>query len=452
MGGLLAARALIGPYERVTILDRDTLPAGSGDRKGVPQGRHVHVLLARGVKLLEAMFPGLQAELEAEGVPVVRDWAGLLFAFGNHRFALPDGPIPDPAYFASRPKLEQRVRARVQALAGIEILDCTEVSGLLSTPHAHRVTGVRIHRDGAAAELGADLVVDATGRTGRASVWLAALGYPPAREEELPVDLVYATRQIRTTGDAVGGTTGALIGHHPGKPRALGFACAEAGRAFVTVAGYGAHHPPTDDAGFDAFLAGVAPPALASALSAAEALGPVVTHRYPSNLRRHYQELKRFPDGFLVFGDALCSFNPLYGQGMTVAALQAQALRKCFARAGAGQGDLAARFFSAAAEPIDLAWQFAVGADLALPEIAGPRNARTRLVNRWIARVQAAAETEPVVSEAFLRVINFLDPPTRLFAPGILRRVLHPAAAAPGLAQSSGAQPDSAALSGAARN
>jgi 2-polyprenyl-6-methoxyphenol hydroxylase-like FAD-dependent oxidoreductase len=437
MGGLLAARALIGPYDRVTLLDRDTLPTGADSRKGVPQGRHVHVLLSGGSELLGTMFPGILDELEADGVPVVRDWAEVAFTVGNHPFALPLGPVSTPLYLASRPELEFRVRARVGALPGIEILDGAEVSGLLSTPGGDRVIGVKVRRDGVETELGADLVVDATGRTGRAPVWLAALGYEAAPEEELPIDLMYATRQVRAEDVEVDGVMAALIGQYPGMPRAFFVCPVEGGRALVTVAGYGAHHPPTDDAGFDAFVASVAPPTLAAAIAGAESLGPVITHRFPSNLRRHYNKLDRFPVGFLVFGDAFCSFNPLYGHGMTVSALQAEALRRCLVR---GEGDLAPRFFKAAAKPIDVAWQFAVGADLAMPEIEGKRSAQIRVLNRYVARVQVAAETEPAVSEAFLRVIHFLDPPSRLFAPAILRRVLRPAVSAP-TRSTSGADP-----------
>jgi 2-polyprenyl-6-methoxyphenol hydroxylase-like FAD-dependent oxidoreductase len=428
MGGLLAARALIGPYDRVTILDRDKLPTCAESRKGVPQGRQVHVLLSGGAQLLGTMFPGILEELAANGVPVVREWSALAFTVGNHRLALPVGAVDPPAYLVSRPELELRVRGRVGALSGIEILDGSEVSGLLSTRGAERVTGVKVQRDGVEAELTADLVVDATGRTGRAPVWLAALGYAQAPEEELAIDLMYATRQVKATGADLDGVQATLIGHYPGMPRTFFAVRAEGERVYVTGAGYGAHQPPGDEAGFDAFVASVAPPRLVSALAAAEPLGPVITHRFPSNLRRHYQKLDRFPGGFLVFGDALCSFNPVYGEGMTVCAFQAQALRRCLSR---GEDDLARRFFRAAAKPIEVAWQFSVGADLALPEIEGRRTARMRFLNRYIARLQAAAETEPAVSEAFLRVLNFLDPPARLFSPDILRRVLRPAAAAP---------------------
>jgi 2-polyprenyl-6-methoxyphenol hydroxylase-like FAD-dependent oxidoreductase len=162
-------------------------------------------------------------------------------------------------------------------------------------------------------------------------------------------------------------------------------------------------------------------------VQAAEPLTGIVTHRFPANLRRRYDKLARLPAGFLVFGDAYCSFNPLYGQGMTVAALQAEALRATLQRAteaDARSAELPRRFFAAAAKPVDVAWQFAIGGDLSLPQVAGVRTAQVRATNAYVARIIAAGERNPKVSEAFLRVLAFLDPPERLFAPDVAGRIL----------------------------
>ncbi|NUT95531.1 MAG: 2-polyprenyl-6-methoxyphenol hydroxylase-like oxidoreductase, partial [Saccharothrix sp.] len=144
-------------------------------------------------------------------------------------------------------------------------------------------------------------------------------------------------------------------------------------------------------------------------------------HRFPASLRRRYEKLRRFPEGLLVFGDAMCSFNPIYGQGMTVAALEAEALRRCLRQ---GEHDLARRFFRAAAKIIDPVWQLNAGGDLALPEIPGRRPPVTRAVNRYVARLQRVAGHDPVVAKAFVRTIGLLDPPSSMFAPRVLARVL----------------------------
>ncbi len=431
MGGMLAARALLGPYASVTLLDRDSLPTDGNDRRGVPQGRHTHLLLSRGAEILGAMFPGLLADFAADGAQVLNHWQQGNVSLGGHQFTLPDGPAEPPIYASSRPFLESRVRTRLAAMRGIEFRSETEVTGLVTTPGAERVTGVRLRHDGVESELSADLVVDSTGRGGRAPVWLSELGYPAPVENRLPIDLQYVTRRVRMPVDALGDVRIVVVGPRPSLPRGMFLLALEDGQWIHTTTGYAEHKPPSDPAGFEAFNATVAPPAVVEALRTAEPITDLVIHRFPANLRRRYEKLDRFPQAFLVVGDAICSFNPLYGQGMTVAALQAQALRRCLLRPDRRGRDLAPRFFEAAAKPVDVAWQFALGGDLALPVVPGPRSAQVKVLNAWAAKVEEAAASDPVVAECFLRVTGFLDPPTDLFSPDIVRRVLRRTPAVP---------------------
>ena len=149
--------------------------------------------------------------------------------------------------------------------------------------------------------------------------------------------------------------------------------------------------------------------------------GSVIRYGFPHSQRRRYEGLRRFPRGYLLLGDALASFNPIYGQGMTAAACQAIALEAALA---AGDGGLAKRFFRAAAKVIDPPWQLAVSSDLALPNVPGPRPLPVRIVNAYIARLQRAATHDPEVSLAFIRVIHLVAAPASLFAPRIFLRVI----------------------------
>jgi 2-polyprenyl-6-methoxyphenol hydroxylase-like FAD-dependent oxidoreductase len=423
MAGLLAARTLSEAYEQVTVLDRDALPDGFDGRRAVPQGRHAHALLPRGLACMDELLPGFGAELIADGAETAAALEEKRFVIGGHPLAR--ASTGRRSVLAGRPFIEGHVRRRVRALPGVELRERCDVLGLTASRDGARVTGVRILRraDGSSEEtFAADLVVAATGRAARVPAWLEGLGYAPPEEDRLSIDVSYATRHLRLPEGALGGDKLILIGAVPGRPRQLFLFAQEGGQWILSVGGYGAgHRPPSDPDGFAAFAATVAPPDVLAALETAEPLDEIVTHRFPTSLRRRYERLRRFPAGLLVCGDAVCSFNPTYGQGMTVAAAEAVALRDCLAR---GEHDLARRFFAAASTPIAHAWELSVGADLALPEVQGRRSARTRLLNRYLRRLRATAEHDVAVAGAFSAVIAMHAPPRHLVHPRVAARVL----------------------------
>jgi 2-polyprenyl-6-methoxyphenol hydroxylase-like FAD-dependent oxidoreductase len=430
VAGLLAARVLSDRFDHVTVVERDLLPAAPDHRRGVPQGRHVHALHPRGLQVLEELFPGLAATLHDDGVPEVNSLHEVWVEFGGH---LLDG---SPASLAtlvvpSRPLLEARIRERVLAIPNLETREHTSAVGPVATRDRRRVTGVCVTdiAGGTPEELAADLVVDCTGRAAHGPVWLCQLGYERPEEEQVRVGISYVSVPVRLPADAAVEQM-VFVGIRPGRPYGMALFGYEGGTSILTVAVMGGEPPAPELEAMLARIEGVAPPHVMAALRRAEQQDLPTVFKFPASRRRRYDRLRRLPDGFVPLGDSLCSFNPVYGQGMTVAAMQALALRE--ALGGADRG-LPRRFLRAARRPVDVAWDLAVGADLALPEVEGERTRRVRLINAWVDRVLTAAESDPVVAAQFVRVIGMLDAPTALFRPAIARRVLRrtPAVAAP---------------------
>jgi 2-polyprenyl-6-methoxyphenol hydroxylase-like FAD-dependent oxidoreductase len=423
MGGLLAARVLSDSYETVTVVERDVLPDDVANRRGVPQGRHVHALLGRGSQVLAELFPGFLDELVRAGVPVLdyTDLSKVFVSLAGHQM-LRTGAfrgIP-PVFIPSRPLLECLVRRRVRETANITLLEGYDVVDLTSTTARDRVTGARVRsRDGGSERvLRADLVTDATGRGARTPAFLDALGYGRPVEDQVAVRVAYSSQLLRIPPGTLKELM-VLVGGPPGRPAGMACFGHEDDTWMFTVAGIAGREPPSEPAEMLAFAEGLAPAHVLGAIRAGEPLTEVCRFRFPESRWRRYDKMRRFPAGLLVFGDAICSFNPVYGQGMTVAALQALALRQCLHR---GADGLARRYFRAAAKPIGVAWRFAVGADLNLPEVEGPRPLSLRLTNRYVDRVQTATESDLVVAEQFTKVVALIDPPTRLLHPKMMIR------------------------------
>ncbi|MFH0243917.1 FAD-dependent oxidoreductase [Streptomyces sp. HK10] len=427
LAGLTAARALADAYERVTVLDRDALPADPAPRRGVPQGRQLHVLLARGAQALEELFPGFLGELLAAGATRADTQGEAHWYLDGHLLhPAPSGVI---SYGASRPQVEHHVRARVAALPGVAIRERAEALGPVTGPDRGRVTGVRVRpRAGGAGEPGeetipADLVVDASGRGSRAPAWLEELGYPRPRQTRVRADVVYVTRHFRREPHHIGGRSGVALVPFPGLPRGGAIVSEREDRFAVVLFGLLGEEPPADEAGMPAYAETLPGPDVAEVLRTAEPLNEPVRMRYPASARHHYEKLDRHPGGFLVTGDALCSFNPGYGQGMTAAAQQAIVLRALLARDRDADA-LPRRFFRAAARVVDTPWLLAAGGDLRFPEAEGRRGPADGLLDRYLTRYRAAASVDPVLGRMFPAVAHMLQPPARLMSPGHVLRVL----------------------------
>jgi 2-polyprenyl-6-methoxyphenol hydroxylase-like FAD-dependent oxidoreductase len=421
LAGLAAAAALAERFDRVTIVERDTLPVSGECRRGIPQGRHVHILLPAGLVGLSELLPGVVEDLRARDARVMNAT--------EVRFHIADGSLLlDGAELefvgATRPLLESVVRDRVRAMSGVRLLEDHDVRGLLTSADRSRVTGVRLgsldsNTEGA---LAGDLVVDATGRSSPSPRWVADLGYPPPRQERLQVGIHYSTRLFRRERGDLGDCQNLVVTiPHDGRRGGVALAV-EGDRWIVTLVGLMGERPPADLDGFVDYARTLWVADLYELVARAEPLGEASTGGFPSYLRRRYDRLRRFPAQFVVTGDAVCSLNPVYAQGMSVATGEASALGQILDQHGLDR--VGRRFFQRTKRTIDEAWTMATGADLGYPVVEGPRPARWRMINAYVNRLLRVAHHDPVVATAFMAVNGMVAPPQHLMRPRIVSRVL----------------------------
>ena len=421
IAGLMAARVLSDSFDDVLVIERDRLDDTCQPRKGVPQGRHVHGIYSTGIFILDSLFPGLRAEL-LQGGAVEADMGAEFRWWHWGGFRLPK-TAGVRALLQSRPLLEQHLRRQVRKLSRIVVKDDTDVVAAVGGDGGSRVIGVRVRergREQLESTVHAELVVDATGRGSRASRWMEELGFAPPPETELFVDLSYATRIYRRRASDLGPFKAMVVSPAGPMERRLGVLFPiENERWSATLAGWVGDHPPLDEKGWLAFAASLPTPELHRVLLAGEPLGEIVQHKFPSNLRRHWEGLRRWPERFVALGDAMCSFNPAYGQGMTVAAFECQALGECVKR---GLEGLPARFYRQAGRIVDRAWTLAAGEDLRYPEVRGPRPFGAAFVNAYIARLHRASHKDGAVLKALLEVMSLRRAPPSLMTPRMLLR------------------------------
>ncbi|MFF4903174.1 FAD-dependent oxidoreductase [Streptomyces sp. NPDC001068] len=418
VAGLLAARALSTSFHQVTVFERDTFPAHTVARRGVPQGRQVHALLTRGAVGLDGLFPGFVDAMTAAGVPSGDGQADFSWFLDGHRMAGATSGLR--GFGVSRPQIEEMIRDRVGALPNVTVVAGAQVDGLLVDDG--RVAGARVRRHtGAEESVAADLVVDAAGRGSRALAWLREFGYPVPEHTAVRTNVVYVTRHYKQEPGLLDGRLGTTVVPYPGQPRAAVVVRQEGDRFAVLLAGLLGEEPPTDDAGMIDFVSGLAGQDAADVLRSAVPVDEAVKMRYPESTLNHFDRLDRHLGGFLVVGDALCSFNPIYGQGMTVAVMEAELLQSLLQEHGTQ--NLAPRFFASAAALLAEPWSLATGGDLRFPEVEGERGPQDAEINGYLDQFRAAAAVDPALGTAFLKVANLMAPVTSLLSPELMERV-----------------------------
>ena len=423
MAGLLAARVLANHFEQVTIIDRDTLPEGPLHRNGVPQARHNHVLLLKGKAIFERYFPGFEQELLTSGADSadVGDEILQVSIFG--RIA----PVHTgmQMLLCSRDLIEWRMRHRLRVYENIRILSHIEVAGLLVQQDNRRVIGVQLRpraNEPSPNILTANLVVDCSGRSSRASEWLAEMGYQKPETTVVNSHLGYSTRWYKQPAQALPWKGVLIAVNPPDNPRAGGLLPAEGGQWVVTLAGTAGLYPPTDQAGFLEFASQLSDPILYNAIRKLEPVSQIFGYRRTENQWRHFERLKNWPAGFLVMGDAACCFNPIYGQGMTTAAMGAVLLDEQLQAASSDVTPNSGQTFqNRLAKQLRTPWLMATNEDFRWENTEGDRpGPLTRRLQTYVDRVIRLACQDTNVSRAWTEVVHLLQPPASLFRPSIL--------------------------------
>ncbi|MFZ5826211.1 MAG: FAD-dependent oxidoreductase [Bacillota bacterium] len=416
VSGLTAARVLADFFEEVVIVEKDSLPDGPEVRQGTPQARQIHILLARGGQILDGLFPGLIQDLQEGGAVPLDSGAGVWYHNGTWRRRIQSGIT---TYLQTRPFLEWKVRTHVSRLPNVRILSQRAVVGLTWNEEKSVVTGVEL-ADGQ--RLSAELVVDASGRGSRVPQWLEQAGYPAVPVSSLKIDIGYVTRAYRLPSN-FRAWPWILVNDGIAQGRLAGLSPVEGGQWLLILQGYGDARPPADEDGLHAFLRSLPVPELYETIRSAEPLSPIYPYRYPSYQRRHFERVARHPEGLVVVGDAACSFNPIYGQGMTTGMLGAMALGDSLRSGGTRLTGLAGRFHRRLAPILDVSWQMATLEDYGILGVPEGEPAGTGAKLWYTERAHRLTGLDDDVMLRFLKVMHMLEQPKALFNPRTVWRV-----------------------------
>jgi 2-polyprenyl-6-methoxyphenol hydroxylase-like FAD-dependent oxidoreductase len=422
IAGLLTAQALSNQFGEILVVDRDHMPAEAEPRNGVPQGRHVHLLLSKGLNVMEQLLPSLSADLIEAGALPLR--------WGKDTATLTKGgwlrgaPTDIESVTCSRALLETTIRRRVLTNDNVRLTEGTQVDDLLL--EGETVVGAVLKQrvgDHEPEEIRADLVVDASGRNSKGIEWLAAHGFPTPAETVVDAFAGYATRLYRKPADFAESWRVLYMPAPAPITRGGGAFEVENGIWIVSLGGYNKDYPPTEDQDFIEFARSLPEPDLYNAIKDAEPLTRTLSYRRTKNRMIHFERLERFPKRFVLVGDAVCGFNPIYGQGMTAAAMGAELLAECVAQGSLD--DVSLTFQKKLAQQNQPIWLMATGEDFRFPGTEGDRPGfMARLFQRYLDQVITTMPHSDAVAVAFINVLNLVKSPLILFQPGVVWAVL----------------------------
>jgi len=428
----MSATVLADHFDRVTIFERDEVEDRPVLHKSVPQGNHIHALLLAGQNVMSSLYPGFTDELKRLGAVPFRTGIDVAFYGPGGKAYNGPGSVTEPrdlgfeGHIMSRGLLEYLVRRRTVALANVRLETDAAIEGLIRDNGG--VGGVRRKGAGGSEAIEADLVLDASGRSSHAARWLVEMGVAAPEETTIGVDFAYTSTKYRKP-DHTGAVEPLLLvgGPPPQYTRAAGLFEIENRTWHVSLAGRFGDYPPTDEPGFLDFAKSLPSPRLYDLIKDAERIADITHHRFPTSIWRHYERLRGFPSRFLILGDAICSFNPVYGQGMSSAALQTRALREVLRERAAdsrGLDGLSAEFFPQAAQAVSAPWTLAASFDFAYPQTRGERPQGIAEGAAYFAALDSLQAEDIDVQRLVTEVFQLTKPLSALREEPLLSRIL----------------------------
>lgn len=427
VAGLCAAKVLTQHFEQVTILERDVYPQDADFRKGTPQARHPHILLNRGQLIMEELFPGFTQQVIEQGAVPVNFGQNMKWNMNGQWRPTFDSSVNTVA--CSRIVLEGTLRRYLIEHPQISFIQEAEVTGLLTDTDKKQVQGVQIRLRGdnnRTVTLDAEMVVDTSGRESRAPEWLQTLGYDAPQETTVDSKTAYTTRIFACPPNYTGPATMYVQHGAPYQKRGGVFVMMEGNRLHLSLVGVMGEAAPTDEEGFMDFARSLPAPELYEIIKDMEPLSDIYGYRRAATRLRHYDMLERYLENFVLLGDSVLAFNPIYGQGMTVAAMSAYELKACLAEQGEDLTGLAETFQKRLMGVITPAWQLNASEDGKWfpADENQPLDQEARLMMKYMDKVMEAASINPVITDAVYRVMNMVEAPTIFFRPDIVLQVM----------------------------
>ena len=426
MAGMPAARVLADHFDQVIVVENDTLPLEASPRPGTPQSKHLHVLLAGGQRALSSLFPGFEESLIAAGAKLLTVAVHAQFEFPGFD-CFPKRDLGFPAYSMTRPLLESVVRKHFAGIGNITTHQRCRAQHLMISHEDASVTGVScLHSDGAVEEIQADFVVDASSNGQLTLGLLATLGIPAPEETTVRVEIGYSSAAFEIPPDAPDWQVAITFPDPPNNRRAAFLVPIEDNRWMVGLQGSHDVKPPDDEAGFMAFAQQLRTPTIYNAIKGARRCSPITRYGFKASRWRHFEKLERFPSGLIPFGDTICRFNPVYGQGMSVAAKEACLLRdllQASAEDGTALAGLPGEFLTQVQPIIDAPWATAVVPDFLDPLTEGERPPDLEDALKFGAALRKLAYEDGEIHKLMFEVQHMIKPRSVLGEPEIVERV-----------------------------